>query len=565
MRVSASSPSSDASSSDDYSSQEESSGSEDDRSSYSDDSSTCSVEANSHATAGSLIRLPFSMTPEADLRAVPVRVLLADFGHVWSSSSPSTKQVPSTPCWRQQWFLTPEYDAFVSHNWGAGRLEKHLALLLAFNGRAALVIGILCGPLVGFFEVFFHFPFVTGWYDRLNVNGRESDIRFRWWAEIVGFIVFMVVIWCWHLTEGVCWRRKALFLDKLCIDQEDAHMKQMGIKSLPAYLNHTRMLLIIWSEAYLSRLWCVLELATWVYLEKANIVFLPVMTANILCGYFFYMQWTGLMNSVYAYYKLTTEVWQFLSFWLPIFAACAIAQVVIQRLMRSRLALDKQLKSFDCRKAQCTDDRDREMILEQIQNWFGQAASTVAETQGNSDEAEAAHMLFNKVVRTTVYERLHRISGNAARLRYEWVLLACLPHWWRWCDITASAAEGHLPIEDIVNIVLHGFCMTFCYAPLLLQAFLWITAWTASSKVFGRCGGFPRGVCISVVSLVTCSLFYASEVVANRILSVESWSITISADATLLLITVATYSSRMRWRTRRWLLGDRSHCDDFVD
>jgi len=264
------------------------------------------------------------------------------------------------------------------------------------------------------------------------------------------------------------------------------------------------------------------------------------------------------MSSVLQYHG-EARLWLYLVVG-PIFVVCVIAQVLLRRRLRSRLALDRQLKSFDCRKAQCTDENDREMILEQIHLWFAPAGMTAAGTQSSVDDTEAAHMRFNKMVRTQVYKELLMVSGDAASLPYDWVLLACLWHWWRWCDITASAAEGSLPVGNVINIALHGCCVTFFYSPLLLQSFLWCIAWTATWDL----SRLNVGVCMSAVSLLICALIVATDKLADKILNVDSWFITIVADTALLLITVVLYSSRMKWLMRSWFSRCRA-AGDAVD
>merc|ERR1712113_546032 len=74
-------------------------------------------------------------------------------------------------------------------------------------------------------------------------------------------------------------REPQLWLDKCCIDQTDI---MTDLRCLPVFLSKCDKLLILCGKTYLSRLWCVVELFTFVHMggKATNIEFVPVLRGD---------------------------------------------------------------------------------------------------------------------------------------------------------------------------------------------------------------------------------------------------------------------------------------------
>ena len=58
------------------------------------------------------------------------------------------------------------------------------------------------------------------------------------------------------------WQRgKGIFLDTLCIKQDDSRWKALALLSMPALLKASDSLLVLWDPSYTRRLWCCFEIA----------------------------------------------------------------------------------------------------------------------------------------------------------------------------------------------------------------------------------------------------------------------------------------------------------------
>ena len=52
------------------------------------------------------------------------------------------------------------------------------------------------------------------------------------------------------------WTSDLCFIDAACVDQDNALLKERGIRGIGGFLLVSKELRILWSKAYLSRLWC---------------------------------------------------------------------------------------------------------------------------------------------------------------------------------------------------------------------------------------------------------------------------------------------------------------------
>ena len=110
------------------------------------------------------------------------------------------------------------------------------AVLLGSLAALVMVILFSCGLLPGFSRI--------TW-----LNDKNSA-----WALGSGFAV--------AVTTFVLWRPQQLvFLDRICISENDNDLKAASIFSLAGILKKSDRMLVLWDPTWSERLWCVFELA----------------------------------------------------------------------------------------------------------------------------------------------------------------------------------------------------------------------------------------------------------------------------------------------------------------
>ena len=150
--------------------------------------------------------------------------------------------------------------------------------------------------------------------------------------------------------EEATGKEVTLWLDKACIDQTNI---DQSLACLPVFLSGCQILLIVAGPTYCSRLWCVMEIFT-------------------------FMRMGGAMDRIDV--ELITHP----------------DQDRVTRAFAAKRELMEQLATFDAAKAQCFKQADRQRLLAVIEAGFG-----------NFDE-------FNTGVREVF--KLRRMSVAAARM-----------------------------------------------------------------------------------------------------------------------------------------------------
>ena len=66
----------------------------------------------------------------------------------------------------------------------------------------------------------------------------------------------------------------ALWFDKACVHQTETCLNQAGIALFQYYLQNAKELWILFTPEYLTRVWCIYELATWLKTKPKSPVFI---------------------------------------------------------------------------------------------------------------------------------------------------------------------------------------------------------------------------------------------------------------------------------------------------
>lgn len=321
-------------------------------------------------------------------------------------------------------------DEFWSHSWQEHAWRKVAALLVLKNGPAAAVLGTLAALIAAVLK---SAGFLPG-YEKPSIDhvGHHHHYEFSLWALGAGVLTACLTLVFWRSQSSV-------FLDKVCINQADEHMKAEGILSIGGFLRSSKSLLVLWDPTYVQRLWCIFEYAAFVkshedqnkLLLKIRPTFLGPCTLAIAFGSMVVMITELVIHTFFDYRGLLA------------FAGVGVVgfffgTAAFQNYYDSVRQLHGQLTNFKLDEAKCTcceigheDEEepqcDRQVVTECVHRWFGSVES------------------FEKVVRTTVSDGLTSQLGQYS-FPYRWLLGATMPILWAQLDMVAArfkAGDNH--------------------------------------------------------------------------------------------------------------------------
>lgn len=144
-----------------------------------------------------------------------------------------------------------EIDDFVSHSWRASGWQKVACLTMLYNFVPAMLCSVGTALLVLVFSCLRALPVMsTQEHGRTGIHYELSA-----WCMIISPVVFVVVLLKWQtFLYFVSARSRTLFFDCICISQSDERLKELGIRSIAAFLAKSRRLVVLWSPDYFTRL-----------------------------------------------------------------------------------------------------------------------------------------------------------------------------------------------------------------------------------------------------------------------------------------------------------------------
>ena len=191
------------------------------------------------------------------LRGVPLRSTLKTLGWIWRLSPYDVDEKVSRQLWHQS-RRVPQLDLFLSHTWRTPGTFKVLALMVRCGLHSALCLWFLavvstCALYSSFGHVMM--PFVV----RTYALSWDEKSPYGLWLMVAGFLGLLVGFGCSPYLPArggspLC------FVDIACIHQTDLDLKQRGIRSIGGFLSHATELCVLWSPAYLSRRWGILQI-----------------------------------------------------------------------------------------------------------------------------------------------------------------------------------------------------------------------------------------------------------------------------------------------------------------
>ncbi|CAJ1439372.1 unnamed protein product, partial [Effrenium voratum] len=386
---------------------------------------------------------------EEILRGIPLKETLRFAGKVWRTRPSKLSPVECEALWNRAQ-PTSSLDVFFSHTWMTAGWWKFMALSL----QDSLMMCLLCWALAVGVAVTLCVFEILPLYETVsmeNMMAQSTQYAHTPWTALFGLVGMMIgLLGKPYLPDFG--RRVICFLDVACIHQGKGEFMERGIYGLGGVLKVSNELRVLWSKPYLSRLWCIFELAAY---REANptgrIVLVPL-----------YVEITVVLTVLLVH--ATTLTFQAA---LLIASQLALATQLVPMLLmavgchflrRSYLAkykLASDLRCFQLSQAVCSSDFDREYVTSAICRWYG------------SPEA------FTRYVQGPLRKELAR-SISDTQVRPGYLLLMALPMAGSAIDVALSRWKGNMP--DLVPYIIYAdFGATFLWTIVCLKVLLFVS------------------------------------------------------------------------------------------
>ncbi|CAE7224141.1 unnamed protein product [Symbiodinium sp. KB8] len=392
------------------------------------------------------------------LRGVALCKTLRGMGWMWRRSPHSVPEEKWQFLWQS---LRPvnTYDVFISHTWKSSGLSKVLALLLSTGWHSALAFWLLAILVIVTLQVCFpdldnHKPFVLS---KRIMNFEEACPLAPWAVIATPLAMTLGVLLAPYLPqklmkEGTC------FLDVACIHQADPALKERGIYGIGGFLQHAAELRVLWTPPYLTRLWCIFELAAYrvanptgritltpIFIEHSVLFLAPALWVASSC------YWAAAASGLNKYGFILGEA-------LPIGIALIPLVGFVQGLRRffcAKHKLFEELRAFKLASAECSELFDQIFVISAIQKWYGSAEE------------------FEKFVQGTLYSEMSNIQTVDVPLPY-CLLLTAFPVS-ATIDETLSLWAGGAPMPVVASSLIghvYGICVCWCLVSFKLLYYL---------------------------------------------------------------------------------------------
>ncbi|CAE7768269.1 unnamed protein product [Symbiodinium sp. KB8] len=328
-------------------------------------------------------------------------------------------------------------DEFWSHSWHTSAWMKYVTVWFLNSATIAAAFG-MGGALLGF---------MLRAAGVLPVTLEGPTFSDSQWSVLSGLIFFCASFTLWRV-------RRLVFLDILCINQEDEGLKGEAMISMGAILKSSASMLVLWDPTWVQRFWCVFELASFLHSQtkrgattskhlsiRPNLMG-PVLLAGKVGLIGLLLAWPLMLQ---AFGSSVIVMGLTLSAGL---LPCFLCLAHVGRTFCCSLdTLQQQLAKFRVDDAKCwcctvnhVDDQtgepipcDRDVMLKCIGIWFGSSADFECLVQGH--------------VRTTLLRQL-----TSPVYLYQQVVVATSPVMWLFLDRVA-----HLVAVDRTDLAVSVF------------------------------------------------------------------------------------------------------------
>ncbi|CAE7438420.1 unnamed protein product [Symbiodinium sp. CCMP2592] len=327
------------------------------------------------------------------IRAVSLSTTLRSFGRAWRVNPQRLSPSELNRLWDAS-KETDSIDIFLSHTWSTPGHQKYLSLLLSSYWHYAMGGWSIAATSVGLLYAANLLPSLP-----FQVSLPQGPVvNMAPWVHVVSPWIALCGLMCAPYISSSFSSTTRCFLDVVCVNQADELQQERGIYGIGGFLAVSRELRILWSPPYLSRLWCVFEIAAF---RKANplgkLVFQPLFIERDilvvwLCMYLFvsalfFVIASGVRdgNTPFAFF----------------FSSCCLGLLpavhYVRKGYREQEQISQSLSEFDVSALQCFSDFDKRFIHSAVMQWYGSLDEFNVFVRGPLKEEILQTMLLSRV------------------------------------------------------------------------------------------------------------------------------------------------------------------------
>ncbi|CAJ1428208.1 unnamed protein product [Effrenium voratum] len=435
------------------------------------------------------------LEPDVDiLRGVALSSTLTGAGRLWRYS-PKTFSTQHRMALYAKSKPIDQLDMFISHTWWTPGWRKGLSLHLQSSWRIFLVSWavfvttsfVLCVTRV------LPLPFVY----EANLLAFQGVCPMGFWILASGTIgPALVSVVSLYLPS----RSPVCFVDVACIHQEDKALMQRGVRGIGGFLSVSRELRVLWSPPYLSRLWCIFELAAFRTANPTGKVTLAPLFVEMavffiwlfLCGgnALFWLARSGEGGASIAAYV-----------WVAVPALPGVH--LLRKNYRAKHQLLADMRTFNLDSAECYCESDRRFIHSAISDWYGSTRAFTCFVQGPLREELTAPIL-------------------AANLPWPYILLLITPTFSLSMETLVALLMGGAPMKYAVawtaGMLLANNCF---YVPYFVLLIIYLCDRFAQPRGLTRLSDYLQSVGIVFFFLLTTA---SLSTVSNFLVAAGPWT-----------------------------------------
>lgn len=279
------------------------------------------------------------------------------------------------------------------------------------------------------------------------------------------------------------WLGRLFFLDKGCIDQSNPTAIAKGVSSLGGVLRNCSAFVLLWTDDYFTRLWCIFELACFMHFGghegSTQLVLIPViLPVFVAFGNLYILSVWAMFDGVIwlgLYEWLAVQLGFFLA---SVLMALAVASplflgfmYVARSLARLREDLVKAMSEFQTEAADVAQPDDRAKIEECIRHWYGDVAT------------------FDEFVRGPLLDMLREQLGSRVLAPY-------------WSVVAFAFPSLVRALEHAILANWNAVLFPLGYALIINPIFLLVIQWCLQQQ------DMPK--CVLIIGLASLTLLWGS-------------------------------------------------------